>query len=489
MSKLSEQVSTLSKRFKQSQRNDQHSTPRPRRTSAADYRRIAPNNVSFRVRDTENNVTASKASIIRTICGQLFQGLYDASDKLDDGMLQQLSAEIAKCSQDGIKRILAKPSSREFGRETSNKKRRGILRGTSTGSLQKAIDLRLANVVEKDDNFPLHSIHQEVRHHTGSVVSSKNAFDLFTKLPDDDGQYDAFLNICDPDLITNQQQLRKDFIAFKRSDSNVPYMLLSFLCGAFFVGTGFAWFSDIHMYLNYPTATLSIIFAILSAISLIWVVLNRIAFLSFRYNIVGLQWYHDYVTQLYDSSYGQWPDNSAIVCAALSSGFYLVNVVLMGWCDPDVVVNVGGTKHGHVACVSFVEPPPESFVFTMIIILLLQIAARGVSRIALVCSWIICFVAINVSIYLSGSGSYVWINVLQILIVCASYELERQPLRHFIKTIRSIEAGEMNAKLKVRLAAYETLQAAEALKAKCSLVHAHSLYSFLQTYPTSSLSS
>ena len=139
----------------------------------------------------------------------------------------------------------------------------------------------------------------------------------------------------------------------------------------------------------------------------------------------------------------------------------------MGWCDPDIVVNV----NQHHGCVTFIEPPPESFVMTMIIVLLLQIAARGVSRIALVCSWIICFVSINVSMYLSNSGSFVWINVLQILILCASYELERQSLRLFIKTLKTVEEGEMAAKLKGRLAAYEILQTSEALKAKCSLVH------------------
>ena len=252
-----------------------------------------------------------------------------------------------------------------------------------------------------------------------------------------------------------------------RSDTNVPHMLLTSLCGIFFVGTGFAWFNDVNIYREYPTAALSIAFAIIGAISYFWVLLNRIIFLSYRYNIVGLQKYHDYVTNLYDSSYGQWPDNMTIVCTALATGFYLINIVLMGWCDPDIVVNV----NQHHGCVTFIEPPPESFVLMMIVVLLLQIAAKGVSRIALVCSWIVCLVSINVSMYLSNSGSFVWINVLQILILCASYELERQPLRQFIKTLKTIEEGEMAAKLKVRLAAYETLQASDALKAKCSLVH------------------
>ena len=266
------------------------------------------------------------------------------------------------------------------------------------------------------------------------------------------------------------------FLSFSptRSDTNVPYMLFIFLCGSFFLVTGFAWFNDMTMYREYPTAALAIFFAVISAITYFWVLLNRIIFLSHRYNIVGLQKYHNYVTKFYDSSYGQWPDNISMVCSALCTGFYLINIVLMGWCDPDIVVNV----NQHHGCVTFIEPPPESYIFTMIFVLLLQIAARGVSRIALVCSWIICFVSINVSMYLSNSGSYAWINVLQILILCASYELERQSLRLFIKTLKTVEEGEMAAKLKVRLATYETLQASEALKAKCSLVHTELLLIF-----------
>ena len=227
------------------------------------------------------------------------------------------------------------------------------------------------------------------------------------------------------------------------------------------------------MYRDYPTSVISIVFAIISAFSFVWVLFNRVVLVSYRYNIVGLQKFHKYVTNLYDSSYGQLPDNITIVCFALTTGFYLINIVMMGRCEPDMVVNV---THHHKCDAGFAEPPPESFVFTMIFILLLQIAATGVSRIALVCSWIICLVAINVAMFLSNSGSYVWINILQALILCASYELERLPLRQFIKTLKAIEEGEMAAKLKVRLAAYETLQASEALTAKCSLVRFHIRY-------------
>ena len=333
----------------------------------------------------------------------------------------------------------------------------------------------MASVVEKDDKSSAAHLLRSVEENNRpkSIGSMKTAFRLFTKLPNDDGKYDIFLNIRDPELMTDPKQLRLDYIAFKRSDSNVPFIFFTLLCGIFFMVTGMVWSSHVDTFIYYPTVVLTIIFAVLTALSLAWVALNRVAFLSFRYNIVCLQWFHNYVTKWYDSSYGQWPDNLTIVCSALATGFYLVTAVVVDLCDPNVAVDVG-TNNNH-ACKSFTEPPPESFVLTMIIILIIQIAARGVTCFAIVCSWVICLVAINTSIYLSNSGSYVWMNLLQALIMIVSYELERQPLRMFIKTIKAVEAGEVAAKLKLRLAALETVQADEALKAKCSLVHTHSL--------------
>ena len=389
--------------------------------------------------DHENNVPSSKASVIHIICDQISQGLCDVSESLNNEMLQELSVEIAKYSEDAIKRKIIVQSNDD------NK---------STGSLQKAINERMANVVEKVEKSPAH-LHPipEVE----QFLSKNNR------------QYDVFLNICDPDLMTDPHQLRHDYIAFKRSDINVPLMAFALVCGVFSVSTGLSWSSDMSTFLRYPILLPSMISAVFTAISGGFVALNRLAFLSFRYNIVCLQWYHKHVTKLYDSSYGQWPENITVVFVALSTGSYLVNLAMMDVCDPEKIVNVG--RRNQPSCDSSVGLPTEWYVFVMIVLIIVQILLRGVSRIALVSSWIICLVAINTTIYLSDSGNYVWMNVLQVLIICVSYELERQPLRQFLKTLKTIEAGELAAQLRVRLAAYETVQAAEALKAKCSLVH------------------
>ena len=209
--------------------------------------------------------------------------------------------------------------------------------------------------------------------------------------------------------------------------------------------------------------------------------------------------------KLYISSYGQWPDNCACLFASLASGFYLVNVVVMNLCH--TTTNI----HNNIVCLPS-NVPPESIIMTMLMVLMVQIVARGVSRAALMGSWMICLIAINVAIYLSGNSNYIWINVLLLLIICISYELERQPLCQFINTAKAMEAVKVSAgkctlaiyplthprypltqptltttlspilatyilqilsqpaELEVQLSVYKTLLADEALEAKRSLV-------------------
>ena len=416
-----------------------------------------------------NNTSATDTQIIRITCGQIFQALNGASDTLSGEMLQKLCAEILVFSEDAIKRQITKtllendtiPSHPVRDKSPPNTE---IRLDPANRSLEKSVNHRKAEVVE---NKAISLPRQENSNSEPKLFPTKYPLDLFTRLPNDEGQYDMLLNICDPDLMADQQELRRDYLAFKRADSNVPFMIFFLLCGAFFMGTGLVWSNDIHTYRQYPTAMLSILFGILASFCLLWTALIRVVFLSHQYNIAFLQRYHDFVVNVYSSPYGQWSDNGTILFAALSTGFYLVNIVLMDLCDPDIVVN--NWSKNHVAC-SFVGPPPESFVLTMIFIVVLQIVARGVSRMSLVCSWIVCIAAVNTSIYLSDSGSYVWMNLLQLFILCISYELERQPLCQFIKTTKAIVAGEVAAELRQQLAAYEKLQASQALESKRSLV-------------------
>ena len=102
-------------------------------------------------------------------------------------MLQLLIVEVAKQSHDTIKTKMSNKSDREDINQTSSAKKL-----QQSGSMKRSISVRVANLVEKDDNSRMHSSHGINRNkNDGSVVvSSKNAFQLFAKLPDDDGQYD-----------------------------------------------------------------------------------------------------------------------------------------------------------------------------------------------------------------------------------------------------------------------------------------------------------
>ena len=433
--------------------------PLPRYASFASLRKRAVND------HENNNIDASKLSVIRITTEQIYQLLLDASDSLSGEILQQTCTVVLHRCQDAI----VKPSL-ENNRTGNTKLPPPAERPQreTNDSLQADIDERMASVVQNDS----------IRPRKSAGGSGKHTSKLNATLPndDDDGQYDVFLNICDSFLITNHQQTRRNYLNFKRSDSNIPLMIIVHLCGAFFMFTGYVWSYDMKIYHQYPAATLSIIFGFLTSFLLSWITFNRIVFLSFQYNIVRLQRYHEFVVHFYNSPYGQWLDNGVVLLIALSTGFYLMNIALMDLCDPNMVVTVG--KNHHHECVSFNEPPPESFMFTMVSIVVFQIVARGVSCIALVCSWVICIVSINVTLFLSDSGSYVWINLLQFLFLWLSYELERQPLCQYLKTLKVIEAGEITAKLQLRLATYQSLLASDALEAKCSMVRYFFTYIF-----------
>ena len=401
----------------------------------------------------ENPIAASKESVIRATCAQIYQHLFDVSNSLSDERLHQTCTMVLHRCED----VIGKPSQEKNDTKSAGAPPKIPPREIPNNSLQAAISQRMANVVENG------IIKRRIS------VGHVNSGSILSALPNFDGQHDVFLNICDSKLLTDRKKTGQNYLKFKRSDSNVLFMVFVHFCAAFFMFTGYGLSKDVDVYRQYPTAILSIIFGFLASFCILWLSINRVVFLSYQNNIVFLQRYHKNVVDFYNSPYEQWPDNGVVLFAALSTGFYLINIVLTNLCDPDVTVEIG--KNNHHACDdSFVGPPPESFMLTMITIVVFQIIARGVSRIALVFSWVICFVAINMTLYLSDSSSYAWINLLQLLILWFSYELERQSLRRYIKTLKVIEAGEMAKQLELRLAAYRTMQASDALAAKCSMV-------------------
>ena len=330
----------------------------------------------------DDNTPTFKMSLMHNTCDQIFQRLCDVSDLVNDENMQKLCADLLLHSQEMIKTNVTTSdinhhpqptgeSHSHHSRSNRSPPAHELRRADSLrDSLRDSVAKRMANVVE-DEIVPRIEIGMPSQERQDNRVSPHGAYNLFTRMPKDDGNYNMFLNIYDT---TNQD--RHDYLAFKRSDSNVPLMLLLAASGGVFVVTGFVWTTDMNTYINYPTALLSVIFALLALSHLMWITLNRVILLSFRYNIVSLQRYHEYVIQQYNSSYGQVPDNCTFVFTAMAMGFYLVNIICMDICDPNVMVD---PINHHTSCGSLVAPPPESFVLTMVIILVLQIIVRVIS--------------------------------------------------------------------------------------------------------------
>ena len=394
-------------------------------------------------------VVATKAWMIRVACSQIVHALDDKSDTLNHQLLQELCAELVVKSSAVIQSKVDKSNTNKSLQEMEMDNDVHILSSKKEPVFESNVPLpnndhRKAELVENKVNS---SLQKEVSPEEDPFAT----FPVVSFQP-----YHALYN-----YLSNNQ--RQDYLAFKRSDANVPFILFFYLSAFFFVITGFFWSSNMTLYQQHPTAAISIIFAFLAAISVLWIGLNHVVSLSIRYKLFYFHWYNRYVVKLFKSSYGQWLDNCACLFAALASGFYLVNIVIMHLCHTTTDI------HNNITCLP-TDIPPEAIIMTMLIVVMVQIVARGVSCIALMCSWVICVVAVNFAIYLSDNSNYVWINLLLILIMGVSYELERQPLCQFIKTANAMEAVRVAAELQLQLSTYRTLVASDALESKRSLV-------------------
>ena len=118
----------------------------------------------------------------------------------------------------------------------------------------------------------------------------------------------------------------------------------------------------------------------------------------------------------------------------------------------------------------FVELPPDLTCIAMSIALLVQIFSKGSCKGWLVISWITSITITNVCLYLIHSQLYFWINATYFFLLAISYELERQTLRHFIKSVMAIEVIEYNAELQLELANQIIHEGEQSLQAKRSIV-------------------
>jgi hypothetical protein len=277
--------------------------------------------------------------------------------------------------------------------------------------------------------------------------------------------YDMFLNFQDESFQTEES--RFDYLSFKRSDGNIPLKIIVLLVAFVYGATRFWWSDGIDKYVTNPAALATIVMAFVTAVLLLVTLFLRLSLVSLTYDISMLQRFHPATVRFYKSRFGQTLDDAVVIGAALAVGLHVVSQAMAGACPR-------GTSPFHTNdcnigyrgdLISY-----EVMALAIIVVVVFQMVARGVSRIGLVCAWTVIIVATNSSLWLVESMSYLWLNLELIFMILLSYELERLPLRQFIKSVRVVEASEVNAQLQVSLSKYQIREGEQALAAKRSMV-------------------
>ena len=235
--------------------------------------------------------------------------------------------------------------------------------------------------------------------------------------------YDIYLNFKDKNLQSKEQWLA--FVSFKRSDGNIPLQNFVLILMGIYVGTRFWFGSNLILYTSNPCAFVALIFAGTTALLLVMIVFMRLSLVPFTHQFDIFRRLNPVAVSFYKSSYGQYLDDGVVICAALTSGLFLIS---------------------HVQ--ASISIAPDVMILAFIIVVVFQLVARGVSRIGLICAWIVMIVCINVTLHLivTGSQEYLYLNGELLLLLALSYEMERHPLRQYIMSVRVSAESKASAK-------------------------------------------
>ena len=238
----------------------------------------------------------------------------------------------------------------------------------------------------------------------------------------EEDMYDIYLNFKDKNLQSEENRLA--FLSFKRSDGNIPLQNFVLVLMGIYVGTRFLFASDLIPYALNPCALAALIFAGITAILLVMILLMRLSLVPFTHSISLFRLLQPVAVCFYKSSYGQYLDDGAVICASLMSGLFLISHV-----------------HDSILIA------PDVIILAFIVVIVFQLVARGVSRIGLICAWIVMIVCINITLHLiaTGEGEYLYLNGELLLLLALSYEMERHPLRQYIMSVRISEASDDSA--------------------------------------------
>ena len=234
--------------------------------------------------------------------------------------------------------------------------------------------------------------------------------------------YDIYLNFKDKNLQSKEKWLA--FVSFKRSDGNIPLQNFVLILMGIYVGTRFWFGSDLILYTSNPCAFVAMIFAGITALLLVMILFMRLSLIPFTHQFDIFRRLNPVTVSFYKSSYGQYLDDGVVICAALTSGLFLIS-------------------HAHDS----ISIAPDVMILAFIVVVVFQLVARGVSRIGLMCAWIVMIICINVTLHLidTGSQEYLFLNGELLLLLALSYEMERHPLRQYIMSVRVSVASKASA--------------------------------------------
>ena len=234
--------------------------------------------------------------------------------------------------------------------------------------------------------------------------------------------YDMFLNFKNTDLQSEMNSVH--FLSFKRSNGNISLQLFVLFLIIMFIATRYWFIYSVMGYATNPYALVAIVFATVTVFLLISSLFLRLSLISFTHSIRVFRWLHPITMYFYNSSFGHCLDDGAIICAAFTSGFFLLSQVIsqhLNSITPDVLFNA----------------------FNVIIVF--QMIFQGMSRIGLLCAWTVTVVCINISLGQVGTSSseYIWLNGQLLLLLILTYEIERQTLCQFIMSVRLFSISEL----------------------------------------------
>ena len=128
-------------------------------------------------------------------------------------------------------------------------------------------------------------------------------------------------------------------------------------------------------------------------------------------------------------------ENVIVIFAPMGEGFYLLGRVLNPCpsVDQGFITNYWNTQY----CNSYADTHGlnmDNLLLLMTIILIIQVFTNGgYNKWALVIGWILAFTFLNISLILVQSKEIVWINIIFLLGLLLSYEIERIYLCCFIR--------------------------------------------------------